>query len=335
VSNSGPAPTARIFESTDGGHAWVNVFMPFDNQTTNSAASLQPRHLEDRGSDPSVTMPNHYRLPSFLGVGPPRTGTTWLHEVLKGRANLPRRNKETRFFDAHYAKGLKWYATHFDRWAPALPVGEICPTYFYSEPARNRIAGLIPKVKIICTFRDPVERVFSLYRIKRVYGATRWTLDEALSRDPELLESSRYAFHLSRWQTLFGMENVLIAIYDDLIHDPQAYLGRIVDFIGIPPFPLTHWQLRRVNSSERLADPLSPHWAHFASTVAEWLKAHRLGAFVTVVKRSVLRGLFLGGGADIPSLDASAAARLRELFRPEVEQLEAMLHRDLSRWKSQ
>jgi Sulfotransferase family len=252
-----------------------------------------------------------------------------------GRANLPRHNKETRFFDTHYAKGLKWYATQFDRSAPTLPVGEICPTYFYSEQARKRIAELIPKVKIICTFRDPVERVFSLYRIKRVYGATRWSLDEALSRDPELLESSRYAFHLSEWQALFGRENVLIAIYDDLVCNPQAYLSRIVDFIGIPPFPLKHWQVRRVNSSERLAEPLSRHWTHFASNVAEWFKAHRFGALVTAVKKSVVRGMFLGGGADIPSLDAPTAARLRELFRPEVEQLEAMLDRDLSRWKSQ
>ena len=29
------------------------------------------------------------KLPSFLVVGPPRTGTSWVHEVLADHANLP------------------------------------------------------------------------------------------------------------------------------------------------------------------------------------------------------------------------------------------------------
>ena len=49
------------------------------------------------------------RLPRFLLVGPPRTGTTWLHGVLYHRACLPERTKETHFFDMFYHKGLDWY----------------------------------------------------------------------------------------------------------------------------------------------------------------------------------------------------------------------------------
>lgn len=281
---------------------------------------------------PSST--DRVRLPSFLAVGPPRTGTTWLHSVLEGHANLPRYNKETRFFDTHYSKGLGWYSAHFDQSPTALPVGEACPTYFYSEQARNRIAELVPDMKIICTLRDPVERVFSLYRIKRAYGATLPNLDEALLRDPELMESSRYVFHLSQWQALFGKKNVLIAIYDDLARDPQAYLDKIVDFIGMPRFYLKGGQTLRINASENAADPMSFRWTRFSSVVADWLKEHGFGALVTAVKRSVLLGLFVGGGPKISSLDLATAERLRETFRPEVERLEAMLERDLSDWKS-
>src|SRR5258708_2242245 len=41
-------------------------------------------------------------LPSFFVIGPPRTGTSWLHEVLSKRASLSYPTKETRFFDKYF-----------------------------------------------------------------------------------------------------------------------------------------------------------------------------------------------------------------------------------------
>lgn len=319
-----------------------------DGGTTVMITSQEPARLRRAGSQLTRDLPSpssgdsglkplrteSCRLPSFLAVGPPRTGTTWLHKALEKHANLPRHNKETRFFDTYYSKGLRWYCAHFDRSAFSLPLGEVCPTYFYSEQARTRIAELVPDMRIICTLRDPVERIFSLYRIKRAYGAPLRSLDEALLCDPELMESSRYVFHLSRWQALFGDKNVLITIYDDLVWDPQAYIDRIVDFIGIPRFQLKGRLTLRINSSENAVNPVSFRWTRFSSIAADWLKEHRLGALVTAVKKTVLLRLFVGAGPEIPSLDPATAGRLREMFRPEVERLEELLERDLSDWKS-
>src|SRR5690349_11461994 len=104
-------------------------------------------------------------LPQFFGIGPPRTATTWLHRVLTGHVNLPRIVKEPRFFDLRFSKGFDWYRGHFEPIDPAMPTGEISPTYFYSVDARHRIAKLLPNAKIICTLREPVARLYSLYRI--------------------------------------------------------------------------------------------------------------------------------------------------------------------------
>jgi hypothetical protein len=41
----------------------------------------------------------------------------------------------------------------------------------------------------------------------------------------------------------------------------------------------------------------------------------------------------MGRGKKYPPLDLETQARLRERFRPQVEDLEALLHRDLSAWK--
>jgi len=44
------------------------------------------------------------RLPEFIGVGPARTGTTWLNEAPLEVAGLPEGVKETRFFGERYPR---------------------------------------------------------------------------------------------------------------------------------------------------------------------------------------------------------------------------------------
>jgi hypothetical protein len=133
------------------------------------------------------------RLPRFIAVGPRRTATTWLYTVLAGQVGLPRGVKETQFFDRHYDKGLRWYAAHFKHCTPGLTIGEIAPTYFSSSEARQRIRSTLPDCKIVCTLRDPVERLYSLYRLMRQYGWTRLPFESALKDHPEMMDSSRYS----------------------------------------------------------------------------------------------------------------------------------------------
>ena len=75
------------------------------------------KHAE-YGHDTSVN------LPTFIGVGPPRTGTTWLDKILRGHVNLPARQKETLFFDVRYERGIHWYLRHFKNRRPGVPTGE-------------------------------------------------------------------------------------------------------------------------------------------------------------------------------------------------------------------
>jgi hypothetical protein len=274
------------------------------------------------------------RLPSFFIVGPPRTGTSWLHEVLSPNAILPTPTKETRFFDQHFRKGLGWYLSHFPRLPDQKMVGEVAPTYFASAHARERISRLIPDAKVVCVFRNPVERVFSLYRLKRAHGMFRWSFEQAIKNDPELLESSRYATHLKEWLNIFGEDRVLVAVYEDMKRDPQAFLNCITDFLEIPNIALSPSQRRFINASEGLTHPRSYFLTRAATETANWFKAVRLDRVLAAAKRQYLLKLFLRSGSRFESLSPDRATMLYELFRPEVEELESMLNRDFSCWKS-
>jgi len=272
-------------------------------------------------------------LPSFFVVGPPRTGTTWLHEVLRGRAVLPQPTKETRFFDTHFERGVPWYQSHFQVTSTNQCVGEIAPTYFASSEARQRIATLIPDAKVVCIFRNPVERALSLYRVKRAYGWIPWTFEEALQHDRELLESGKYATYLLAWQNRLGAERVLATIYDDLCERPQEFMSTLADFVGLPRFDLRTDEVTRMHASEALTAPRQYHRTHYATKMAGWLKARRLDNVVSAVKGSPLIKLFLGGGPAFSELSSELTNYVYEQFRPEVEQLERILNRDFPAWR--
>jgi Sulfotransferase domain len=271
-------------------------------------------------------------LPSFFVIGPPRTGTSWLHTVLSQSAWLSDPTKETRFFDKHFHRGLDWYRSHYRKASPDRCIGEIAPTYFASNDARERIARLIPQAKIVCTFRNPVDRVLSLYRLKRAYGLIPWNFEEAMARDPELMESSRYAAHLKAWRRDLGSQ-VLATVFDDMQHDPQSYLDHLVDFVGVPRVQLAPTQVRRVLSSESMTEPRSYRLTRGAALLADWSRARRLDTVIAKAKNMGFMKLFLGGGPAFAELPSSESRKLYELFRPEVENLEEMLNRDLSAWK--
>lgn len=273
-------------------------------------------------------------FPSFFVVGPPRTGTSWLHQVLSAHTLLPSPTKETRFFDTHFHRGLSWYRAHYPGWVEGRQVGEVAPTYFASALARERMARVFPEAKIVCIFRNPVERVLSLYRLKRAYGMVPWSLEQAIIHDPELVESSRYATNLKAWQHDFGVGQVLATVYDDLRDDPQSYIDHLVDFIGVPRFTVSEEDIQYVHTSETMTHPRNYYRTRGATALADWFKARRLDRVVAAVKNSPLRKWFLGGGPPFADLSLEFTTTLYELFRPEVEQLEALLNRDFSDWKS-
>jgi Sulfotransferase domain len=270
-------------------------------------------------------------LPDFIGIGPGRTGTTWLDDVLRARVCLPG-IKETKFFTIRWERGIEWYASLFRHCAPGQVAGEICP-YFAWPHAPERIAQALPNCKIIVTLRDPVDRTYSHYKLMRANVFTRGTLEEAMAKDKQLREGSRYGSYLARWLEIFGREQVLVADYDDLRGNPQAFFDPICDFIGIPRFPIGE---RGAGEAARNAYDRAPKSRRLAQN-ARHLKFSLIdGGYYRTVNLLSDLGVWhwcMGRGEKFPALTAAQDAWLRELYRPEIDRLEQLLGRDFSKWK--
>jgi Sulfotransferase domain len=272
------------------------------------------------------------RLPDFIAVGPPRTATTWLHEVLKGHVGLPEGIKETDFFSRHYARGIDWYADYFRACPPGLKIGELCATYFASPEAPARIAKDLPRCRILCTFRDPVDRAYSFYRLLRRHAWTRVGFEEAVHKHREIGEQSRYAFHLQRWFDMFGRDAVMAALYDDLEADAQAFVDRVCEFIAIKRIEVKATQAaQRVHVVE--SAPPSRRLVRQARKLLQFLHSRRMHSTALKLRWSALGRFIYEGGKPFEPLAADVEERVRALFAPEVDALEKLIGRDLSAWK--
>ncbi|MDO8433804.1 MAG: sulfotransferase [Candidatus Binatus sp.] len=274
------------------------------------------------------------RLPRFIGVGPPRTATTWLHEVLKGRVALPQEKKETDFFSKNYDKGFDWYRSFFRDADPRLPLGEFSPTYFISDDARTRIARDIPGCRIICSFRDPVDRAYSHWRLMVRNVWTRLEFADAVMSHRDLRESCRYGHYLAAWRNTLGAENVFVIVYEDLEADSQAFVDRVADLIGIERFVVANSPVagRRVH-----VVPVAPRnlrLARNARNLMAWLNDHRYHGLANSFRQSALWHFCAERGEPFKPVDRETDARLRDYFRPEIDRLEQLTGRDFSAWKT-
>lgn len=209
-------------------------------------------------------------LPDFVIVGTMKGGTTSMFQYLAQHPQVhPPFRKEIKYFDIHYTKGLDWYRSHYPLWLKMRDgalTGEATPYYLFHPLAAERMAGILPAVKLIIMLRNPVDRAYSHYsHIKRV-GREPLSFEDALAAEPDrlageaekiiadpnystfmhvhysYLSRGRYVEQLPRWLESFPREQMLILASEELSHDPAAAFQKTLDFLG-----LDAWQPKRFN----------------------------------------------------------------------------------------
>jgi hypothetical protein len=274
-------------------------------------------------------------LPNFLHIGPSKSGSTWLHEVLIGHPEVYlTQAKDLYFFNRYYDRGPGWYREQFrSAQREHKIIGEVCPDYLSCAEAPERIhACLGPDVRLMVTLREPISRAFSSYLYLAKHGEAAATFRDTTKTSPELLEEGRYATHLRSYLRYHGRESLYIGLFDDLQADPQAFLDGVTDWLGIARLPLSPEQLEaQLPASKARWLPLAMAAKHGAN----WVRRHDGAALVGSLKRSALvqRMLYRPLGADKPEMAPEDVAFMHEQLDPEIAALDREFGLDVQwRW---
>ena len=209
--------------------------------------------------------------PHFIIGGAPRSGTTWLYEVLRRHPEIylaqPVR-PEPKFFlvDSLYAKGLDYYRNHwFAKVRPGQVAGEKSTNYLEGRDTAARIARDLPEIKLVFILREPADRAYSNYLWSRMNGkepetfARALELEEERERDcpPELrfarphayFSRGLYARLLRPFFDRFPRNQILCLRYEDITLAPAELVVRLHGFLGVAPRPADANELGIINAA--------------------------------------------------------------------------------------
>lgn len=275
-------------------------------------------------------------LPNGLVIGPQRAGTTWIYEYLRGRLDVgvSQRVKEVYFFDRHYERGLQWYHWHFAGATGRKWIIDIAPTYFNCPEVPHRVLSDLGSIPIVCTLRHSARRAFSLYLLYRRYGYTRQPFQKAALEIPHILDSSRYARHLSSWIEVFGKDQVTVLFLETLAKNPTEYAEQLCGVLGMPFVSGEETFKDSPNPNDGL--PFSNLVARSGVVLGDIARSLRLHGLIDAAKKLGLKRLFFGasGSGNVPKMTVDDFDWFMEQMGDDIESLERLLGIELPSWKT-
>lgn len=298
----------------------------------------------------------------FIGIGAPRSGSTWLSQCLyehpeiifpnqKSGVKLHPLDKEQNFFSQalfrrsysqknRYSKGIDWYLNRFN-WTESNKVrGEFSVGYFADQKAPKRIKKHFPNIKLLAILRNPIEMVYSAYYHLKALVHTKVpnNFDQAVNNKKIKklrLDWGLYYQHLNKYFSLFPPENINITLLDDVKRNPQKTIQQVYSFLEvdsnfIPP-SLKIKQHTAVKTRSKLVK-------NIGFNLLKLLEKFSLKKIHNQIGRN--RNLYLIYQKlnlvpwKYPPMKPEAKKILRDLYINDINQLEQLLGRDLSVWRN-
>lgn len=271
-------------------------------------------------------------LPNFLVVGAMKSGTSTLAAHLRAHPDIYMPRKELHFFNKcnRPAEAIDRYRLQFSGWSGEPHIGEKTPNYSLIPEGPQRIADVLPEVKLIWSFRNPIDRAYSNYwhMVKR--GREIRSFEAALKREYKILDRmkletrtaqcyvmrSDYANQIRRFLEHFDQNQMHYLLFEDLVSSPIDTLQGVMDFLGVekvvaePDLHTHKTRLPKVRFIEYLAHTT--------------LGGTRLGNTVTRLNRKKKPGY--------PVMSDSTRKSLFERFQTWYPEFERLTGLSTSRW---
>ena len=292
--------------------------------------------------------------PNFLIVGAAKSGTTSLYRYLRQHPDIfmPEWKELSLFIGdpygpLHRVKKPSTYRKVFAKVQNQTAVGEASTAYLYDEAAPRIIKEQLGAIRIIIILRDPVAMSYSLYNHQlRKEGETIDNFEEALlaekdrQKDP-VFKKKCYGWHanyyytqralyyeqVKRYMDTFGKDHVRVILFEELAGEPLSVVKKVFQFLGVDDRFIPEIKIHNPAGSI-LNIPL------FWKDTGLFLKTCQFVFSKNLIKKvpHILRNISRKAPQPI---NAATAEKLRKIFYENICQLEELIEKDLSSWKSE
>ncbi|WP_181833169.1 sulfotransferase family protein [Bacillus taeanensis] len=287
------------------------------------------------------------RWPNFYIVGAAKCGTTSLYYYLNSHPNVYMSTmKEPHFFaqvnptkeQRHIVPVVSNevdYLKLFEGCEDGMLKGEASPSYLWSEKAPLNIYEKAPDGKIIILLRDPIERAYSHYLMDFRQGVQTKSFYEALKEDYSKKEKGWGVSHLyvelglyyeqvKRYLETFGDDQIKVLLFEDLKSNRESLMEEICGFLDVD-FNLLAFEKDKVYL--RYAAPRNK----LAQKVMGNPMIRNAAKFVPQAFRTGIKDKVLFKRTEKPKMDENSKNFLKEVYETDLQQLESLLNKDLSK----
>ena len=189
----------------------------------------------------------------FVIGGTQKGGTSALESFLRQHLEIcmPETKKELHFFDQEENfsghPNYKKYHANFRPEKQHRSIGEATPIYMYWNATPSRIWSYNPKMKWILVLRNPVERAFSHWNMETKRKAEHLSFPDAVKQEAarcrealplqhrvySYIDRGFYAVQVRRLFNIFGEDNCLVILNEELRNDHAKTLGRVFEFLQV------------------------------------------------------------------------------------------------------
>ena len=195
------------------------------------------------------------KWPNLFIPGAAKSGTSSLHAYLGMHpAITTSRDKEPAFFNdsENFHQRKPYYLNLFEEKPNSVYRAESSTAYMTSSVAIQNIKRYTNQPKFIFILRNPIDRAFSHYKWLKNLGYENLDFDSAISQaissqkpkgdefipfgDKQYFRNGLYAFWISTFVNVFGIENINVITTERLKKDPLKALNICFRFLEIDPF---------------------------------------------------------------------------------------------------
>lgn len=280
--------------------------------------------------------------PNFLGVGAMKSATTWISECLRYHPEVFVSDiKELHFFSDNLSKGSQWYFNHFKEAKEKKAIGEFSICYMDDLRYPEMIKELLGPIKIIISVRNPIERFISHFKHNRRVELKAKYLNEntinkekfelAVSEFPNLLTRGLYIKPILKYYEVFGQENVLVVFKDDIDDNPHNVVEDIYAFLDVdrsfkPPVINKSVSIGIVPKFKFLEDVRVQLYGKSKKYFPKFIvlmRKYRIAELYRKINKQKSDLVFTREVLDL----------LKKYYLDEIQQLEVLFKRDLTKWK--
>jgi Sulfotransferase domain len=223
-------------------------------------------------------------LPTFIIGGAPRSGTTYLAEVLSRHPEVfmpkPLLPEPKVFFGPRLSVEAyrERYRKLFAQANGHRLLGEKTSNYLENPDLGELIQAVAPDVQMIFIVREPVARAYSNYLWSTKNRLETLSFEEAVAREgtrasplpPENLHAKPFDYLIrgnydalsAPYMAAFEPGRIRFFLYEDITLRPKQFVRELQEFVGAEPLPFEQLDVGVVNSAREVGPALDPQTDH-------------------------------------------------------------------------